>query len=231
MGYRPGMLPLYTADYPSFGAHDAAALATLIRRAARPGCRMAEIGSWLGTGSTQVFIRELRDIPDAQLLCVDTWRGSGNVTKHREIATRYDVLGTFRRNVQPGAHLVCELQRDSVEAADEIADASLDLVFIDADHSYAGVRRDIAAWRVKLRPGGILCGHDCEIRAAKLPPIGGESIDSPDQRFRHVHPDCIRAVHDSLGDVELCSDHVVVADGVPGYATLWFQMVGSAASG
>ena len=45
-------------------------------------------------------------------------------------------------------------------AATLFANASLDFVFIDADHSQASVQADIHAWRPKLRPGGILAGHD-----------------------------------------------------------------------
>ena len=47
----------------------------------------------------------------------------------------------------------------SVAAAQKAPD-SLDFVFIDADHSYEGCRGDIEAWKPKLRPGGLLCGHD-----------------------------------------------------------------------
>jgi uncharacterized Rossmann fold enzyme len=49
---------------------------------------------------------------------------------------------------------------DSVEAAKHFKDKSLDFVFIDADHSYEGCKRDIEAWRSKLKDTGILCGHD-----------------------------------------------------------------------
>ena len=37
---------------------------------------------------------------------------------------------------------------------------SLDLVFIDGDHSYDAVVDDIEAWEPKVRPGGVLGGHD-----------------------------------------------------------------------
>jgi hypothetical protein len=35
-------------------------------------------------------------------------------------------------------------------------------VFIDADHSYEGCRADINTWIAKLRPSGLLCGHDLD---------------------------------------------------------------------
>lgn len=48
----------------------------------------------------------------------------------------------------------------SLDAADEFPDASLDFVFIDADHSYEAVSADIAVWRRRIRPGGWMTGHD-----------------------------------------------------------------------
>lgn len=48
----------------------------------------------------------------------------------------------------------------SVVAATHYKNESLDFVFLDADHSYEAVQADIAAWLPKVRPGGILCGHD-----------------------------------------------------------------------
>lgn len=52
------------------------------------------------------------------------------------------------------------MRMDTHSAARFIPDASLDFVFIDADHTYEGCRRDIEDWTCKIRPGGILSGHD-----------------------------------------------------------------------
>jgi predicted O-methyltransferase YrrM len=52
------------------------------------------------------------------------------------------------------------LHMDTLAAAAHVPDGSLDFVFIDADHSYEAVAADIDAWRSKVKPGGILSGHD-----------------------------------------------------------------------
>jgi hypothetical protein len=36
----------------------------------------------------------------------------------------------------------------------------VDYVYVDARHDYCGALEDIAAWWPKLRPGGIMAGHD-----------------------------------------------------------------------
>jgi hypothetical protein len=48
----------------------------------------------------------------------------------------------------------------SLEAAPRIPDYSLDFVYIDARHDYASVMEDLIAWVPKVRPGGIVAGHD-----------------------------------------------------------------------
>lgn len=60
---------------------------------------------------------------------------------------RSEVLGRF-------------LEMHSTAASLLYDDASLDFVFIDADHGYHAVAQDIDAWRPKVRSGGILAGHD-----------------------------------------------------------------------
>jgi hypothetical protein len=70
----------------------------------------------------------------------------------------------------------------SEEASKLFDDASLDFVFIDGDHSYEGCSLDIRCWWPKLKPGGLLSGHDYR-----------------DERNYGVK----RAVHEFLGEREL----------------------------
>jgi len=48
----------------------------------------------------------------------------------------------------------------STVAAEQIPDESLDFAYLDARHDYCGVTEDLTAYWRKVRPGGILAGHD-----------------------------------------------------------------------
>ena len=54
------------------------------------------------------------------------------------------------------------IEATSEVAADQIADCSLDLVFIDANHSYDYVKKDIIKYTPKLKESGLLTGHDID---------------------------------------------------------------------
>lgn len=48
----------------------------------------------------------------------------------------------------------------SLEASRDIKDGSLDFVYIDGDHRFSFVMLDILLWSAKVRPGGVVSGHD-----------------------------------------------------------------------
>lgn len=52
------------------------------------------------------------------------------------------------------------LKKYSMEAVGEFWDESLDFVHIDGNHGFQHVTNDIAEWSKKVRPGGIVSGHD-----------------------------------------------------------------------
>lgn len=51
------------------------------------------------------------------------------------------------------------IRKPSEQAVDETA-GQIDFIYIDADHSYDGVWRDLCAWYAKVRDGGVIGGHD-----------------------------------------------------------------------
>jgi hypothetical protein len=48
----------------------------------------------------------------------------------------------------------------SVLAADMFKDNELCFVYLDANHSFEGCMEDLEAWFPKVRPGGLIAGHD-----------------------------------------------------------------------
>lgn len=224
--------PLFTSHYPSFSPFDRVALRELVARL-DAGFKVLEIGSWLGQGSTQVLIEQAKRNRGA-VYCVDTWKGNVNVQKHQDIVRDYDVLGTFLHNVAQcgGRDIVRTIVMSGDDAACMTADAFFDLVFIDADHSYGATLNDVRAWLPKVKPGGILCGHDCEARVQEfgrehlLAGINHDTIPG-NERFSQIHAGVILALDDVFdGRHRLWAEQVVTAeDGTRGRSTIWFLEV------
>jgi MMP 1-O-methyltransferase len=66
-----------------------------------------------------------------------------------------------RRTVRPWADRVRFVRRTGATAARELAfEPPPELIFVDADHSYAAVREDFLAWTPHLAAGGVVALHD-----------------------------------------------------------------------
>lgn len=80
------------------------------------------------------------------------------------------------------------VRKDSIEASKDFEDESLDFVYIDADHSYEGCLTDITAWYPKVKPGGVISGHDFVDRVCEAGVFGVQSAvrDYFKDRFSQV---------------------------------------------
>jgi len=50
----------------------------------------------------------------------------------------------------------------SLKFVKQCSNESIDFVYLDGNHRYKEVRRDLIAWLPKIRPGGLLAGHDID---------------------------------------------------------------------
>jgi hypothetical protein len=127
------------------------------------GVVVVEIGSFLGNGSTKTIIETMKDV-GGTFYCIDTWKGNQNVDWHLKLAEEYSLFDTFLYYVAMygGQNIIKPKMMESKDATSIFRDKSCDLIFIDGDHSFEATKQDIEMWMFKVKPGGILCGHDCE---------------------------------------------------------------------
>ncbi|RYH05338.1 class I SAM-dependent methyltransferase [archaeon] len=126
----------------------------LLGEAVEVGVRDGEFSDWI-----------LKNWRGKKLHVVDPWIAQDNVlykdvsnVQQQEQDERYEMVKDRLTRAHAGRF---EIHRKySTDAAKEVADNSLDFVYVDARHDYAGVKEDLEAWWPKLRVGGLLAGHD-----------------------------------------------------------------------
>ena len=130
----------------------------------RPHAAGAEIGVRRADTSAHL----LENLPGLLVLyCVDPWeyyqgmeQGCMKHGRWPNPAMSEGDRGIAMRRLGRFGERAVVLRLLSADAALRIPDASLDFVFIDANHAYEFAREDIALWTPKVRPGGVVSGHD-----------------------------------------------------------------------
>lgn len=124
---------------------------------------IVELGSW--TGLTTSYLATACSVRgEGTVHAVDTFEGT------KEGGARYDsvqrfsgnTLGAFQEQIRRAgrADRVAVHVGFTTEAAAQYRGRPIRLLFIDADHSYAGVRGDYEAWFDYVAPGGLIVFHD-----------------------------------------------------------------------
>jgi predicted O-methyltransferase YrrM len=118
--------------------------------------RGVEVGTWRGHTSIDLIKR----FPNLFLYLVDLYQDKTTDTHLLKNFSAKEACEEAKRHLSGHEHRCHWLIMDSVEAAKQIKDASLDFAFIDADHHYESVLQDIKIYLPKIRSGGIMAGHD-----------------------------------------------------------------------
>ena len=138
---------------------------TLLRYLPLAKCRMAEVGVWAGELSEQL----LRRHEALTLYMVDWWRAapeghpyrnSGSAIALRSQADHEAAMAEAEARTRFAGNRRGILHGASMEMASTVPVASLDLAFIDDDHSYSGVMVSLGAWLPNIKRGGYIAGHD-----------------------------------------------------------------------
>lgn len=163
---------------------------------------LVEVGTFLGKSAAYMADRIKASRKALKLFTVDSWdhplyaRWWETVTASPQAARPgpwpvQELIGiplpdAFRHSIKAvGAdRIITPITSSSVEGAKNFRDHSLFFVFLDADHEYEGIRDDIAAWRNKVKPGGILSGHDYRVSAW---PGVAKAVDEQFSNVEHRH--------------------------------------------
>jgi SAM-dependent methyltransferase len=86
--------------------------------------------------------------------------------------------------MQPVEEFYTPMRMTSQDAVHQFDDASLDFVFIDASHEYEDVKDDIRVWIKKVKPGGILAGHDYYINGEDFFPGVKKAVNESLDNFK-----------------------------------------------
>jgi predicted O-methyltransferase YrrM len=110
-----------------------------------------EIGSYLGASTA--FMAAAASLKQGHVHAVDTWRNDAMDHEPAEDTFQRFLENTMRfRDVITTHRGRAEAMKDQVPAVDAL--------FIDGDHSYEGVRANLADFAPKLKRGGLLIMHD-----------------------------------------------------------------------
>jgi hypothetical protein len=122
----------------------------------------AEIGVFQGRNARGLW----KFIPDLMLYLVDPWIDYDGQRKYRGPEKLESGLKGTKKIARNRKHKF--LRMKSVEASLQVPDHSLDFVYIDGNHRYDYVMLDIILWTEKLKPGGIISGHDYTYKEKSL---------------------------------------------------------------
>src|SRR3989338_6966473 len=176
-----------------------------------------EIGSWLGASALS-FAQGLKEHNNSKgaITCIDAWqpffdeeKNNDDVHKNMQALLGSDVAyNIFTHNIGtlPKSILCQHLRGQSENIMPILKPQQFDIIFIDADHTYEPVKKDILNAIPLLKDGGIICGDDlnlqmfeCDQELAKK--SGDKDFIKDTKSGRNFHPGVTLAVDEIFGKV------------------------------
>jgi predicted O-methyltransferase YrrM len=127
------------------------------------GGTFVELGCYKGKSTSFIGVEIHKRKRDINFFAIDSFQGATNSTdlneqKAYEGVTEIELA--YAINISEVGNKVKTIKSLSHEAANLFEANSVDVIFIDAGHSYEAVMKDIQAWLSKMKPNGIMAGHD-----------------------------------------------------------------------
>lgn len=130
-----------------------AGLYDLISKYVTDQSNIVELGSFAGVSS------ELFALHCKTLHCIDPWLPYWEINDSEKMniaELKFDFMMKSYNNI-------IKYKLKSTEANIKFEDNSLDLVYIDSDHSSENVQKEILSWLPKIKKNGHISGHDINL--------------------------------------------------------------------
>ena len=190
----------------------------MLRSLVLPNSVIVEVGVFLGE-----FANFLLSLQPKQLILIDPWEGVGQSGDHDGNNVKQVYLPAAYMNIMNQTRSLSNVdvvRGRSAEILPMYKDGSIDVLYLDGDHSYEGVKKDIEIGWPKVKKGGWMMGHDYETNAAKTKTGYAFGVKKAVEEFLAAHPDlkiqalgmdgCVSfAIHkpeDPMDYVEIASD-------------------------
>lgn len=125
----------------------------LIEKYVNEETTMVELGSFSGISS------ELFALHCKKIYCIDPWEPYWEINDENLInlaELEFDKMITNYKNI-------IKIKNFSYNVVENFENNSLDLIYIDSDHSYENVKREIFLWIKKIKNNGYISGHDINL--------------------------------------------------------------------
>lgn len=169
---------------PLMGFEETGALIDLVKLVACPNMKVLEIGTGQGGSALLMY---------------------GEVIRHYE-GTLFTIDIKVARGIIPisenckGINFMIGRSEDFLKILSPFVE--FDLIFIDGSHLYQDVLSDIQLSLPLVKEGGILCGHDCDVKYMGCTPEQQKDIDAHihDNKCGFCHAGVTRALYDVFQD-------------------------------
>lgn len=133
---------------------------TYVSSLIKPGDVGGEIGSWEGSFAFYTLLQR----QPSKLFLIDPWVGAasdpdGGAQTDDAQNARNNIYANVCKIFSPYPHVVV-MRLKSEDASRHFPDAFFDYVYVDGDHSYEGVMRDLGKFFPKVKVGGLIIGDD-----------------------------------------------------------------------
>lgn len=137
----------------------------LLRNISKNGV-CCEIGVWEGDFSERI----MRICKPKKLYLIDSWEAvkdspEGKYNQENQ-DRRYNIVKEKFRNLISNGGVVI-MRKISDEAALNFDDFFFDFVYVDGDHGYEQVKKDLNNYYPKVKQGGFFCGDDYNFEGIK----------------------------------------------------------------